>query len=62
SFSGLCYGIIRVTGFTRLANSAAGLLFPAGYAMLSILGLEMATGSFSVMPMGLFLVDLDWVA
>ena len=35
-------------------TAAAGLLFPAGYVMLSILGLEMATGSFSVMPMGLF--------
>lgn len=27
-------------------TAAAGLLFPAGYVMLSILGLEMATGSF----------------
>ncbi len=33
-------------------SSVAGLLFPAGYVMLSVLGLEMATGSFSVMPIG----------
>lgn len=33
-------------------SAAAGLLFPVGYVMLSILGLEMATGSFSVMPIG----------
>ncbi len=35
-------------------TAAAGLLFPVGYIMLAILGLEMATGSFSVMPMALF--------
>lgn len=35
-------------------TAAAGLLFPVGYVMLAILGLEMATGSFSVMPMALF--------
>lgn len=34
-------------------TAAAGLLFPVGYIMLAILGLEMATGSFSVMPMAL---------
>lgn len=33
-------------------SAAAGLLFPVGYVMLSIMGLEMATGSFSVMPIG----------
>lgn len=32
-------------------SAAAGLLFPVGYIMLSMLGLEMATGSFSQMPM-----------
>lgn len=35
-------------------SAAAGLLFPVGYVMLSFLGLEMATGSFSVMPIGAF--------
>ncbi|TYP86385.1 MULTISPECIES: formate/nitrite transporter family protein [Nitrosomonas] len=34
-------------------TAAAGLLFPVGYIMLAMLGLEMATGSFSVMPMAL---------
>lgn len=32
----------------------AGLVFPVGYVMLWILGLEMATGSFSVMPIGFY--------
>ncbi|BAW79483.1 formate/nitrite transporter [Candidatus Nitrosoglobus terrae] len=35
-------------------SGAAGLLFPVGYVMLSTLGLEMATGSFSVMPIGMY--------
>jgi formate transporter len=35
-------------------SAAAGLLFPVGYVMLSTLGLEMATGSFSVMPIGMY--------
>lgn len=35
-------------------SAAAGLLFPVGYVMLSALGLEMATGSFSVMPIGMY--------
>lgn len=33
---------------------AAGLIFPAGYVTLSFLGLEMATGSFATMPIGLY--------
>lgn len=35
-------------------SAAAGLIFPVGYIMLSALGLEMATGSFSIMPMGMY--------
>ncbi len=35
-------------------TAAAGLIFPVGYIMLATLGLEMATGSFSVMPIGMF--------
>lgn len=35
-------------------SAAAGLIFPVGYVMLATLGLEMATGSFSVMPIGMF--------
>jgi len=34
--------------------AAAGLIFPVGFVMMVFLGLEMATGSFSVMPMGVF--------
>lgn len=43
-------------------SSVAGLLFPVGYIMLSILGLEMATGSFSVMPIGAQMNIVSWYA
>jgi formate transporter len=33
---------------------AAGMVFPAGYVTLNFLGLEMATGSFATMPIGMF--------
>jgi formate transporter len=33
---------------------AAGLIFPVGYVTLSFLGLEMATGSFVTMPVGMY--------
>ncbi len=33
---------------------AAGLVFPAGYVTLSFLGLEMATGSFATMAIGMY--------
>lgn len=36
------------------STASAGLVFPVGYIMLATLGLEMATGSFSVMPMGMY--------
>lgn len=36
------------------STAAAGLVFPVGYIMLSTLGCEMATGSFSIMPIGVY--------
>lgn len=33
---------------------AAGLIFPAGYVTLNFLGLEMVTGSFATMPIGMY--------
>jgi len=35
-------------------TAAAGLIFPVGYIMLATLGLEMATGSFCVMTIGMY--------
>lgn len=55
----LCTGFLGyATAFAFLAVSqgmpgfTAGLLFPVGYVLIAILGLEMATGSFAVMGMG----------
>ena len=40
--------------------AAAGLVFPVGFVMMLFLGLEMATGSFSVMSMGVFAGLVKW--
>ena len=52
----LAYGastvFIMVAAGVPLA--VAGLVFPAGYVTLSFLGLEMATGSFALMPIGMY--------
>jgi formate transporter len=52
----LAYGAATV--FVMVAQgvplSVAGLVFPAGYVTLSFLGLEMATGSFATMPVGMY--------
>jgi formate transporter len=52
----LAYG--AATTFAMVAAGvplgAAGLIFPAGYVTLSFLGLEMATGSFATMPIGMY--------
>lgn len=45
-----------------IPSAVAGLLFPVGYIMLSILGLEMVTGSFSVMPIGVQVKIVSWYA
>src|SRR5437764_15097791 len=52
----LAYGAATV--FVMVAQgvplAVAGLVFPAGYVTLSFLGLEMATGSFALMPIGMY--------
>ena len=49
---GACVTFAMVAAGIPLA--AAGLIFPAGYVTLSFLGLEMATGSFATMPIGMY--------
>ena len=47
--------------FAGWSLAAAGLIFPVGFVMMVFLGLEMATGSFSVMPMGVFAGLVTWI-
>ena len=49
---GACVTFAMVAAGIPLA--VAGLVFPAGYVTLSFLGLEMATGSFATMPIGMY--------
>jgi len=52
----LAYGAATVFAMVAagIPLGAAGLVFPAGYTVLSFLGLEMATGSFATMPIGMY--------
>lgn len=52
----LAYGASVVFAMTAagIPLGAAGLIFPVGYVTLSFLGLEMATGSFVTMPIGMY--------
>lgn len=52
----LAYGASLVAFMVSqgVPSAVAGLAFPVGYVMLASLGLEMATGSFSVMPIGMY--------
>ena len=54
--SGAFLGIATSLAFTvraqPLAPIAAAVIFPVGFVLLVLLGLELATGSFALMPMG----------
>lgn len=52
----LAYGAAVVFAMVAagIPLGAAGLMFPVGYVTLSFLGLEMATGSFVTMPIGMY--------
>ncbi len=52
----LAYGATVVFAMVTagIPLGAAGLIFPAGYVTLSFLGLEMATGSFATMAIGMY--------
>lgn len=38
----------------------AGAVFPVGFAMIVLLGLELATGNFAVLPVGLIRGNVNW--
>ena len=52
----LAYGAAMVFSMVAagIPLGAAGFMFPAGFVTLSFLGLEMATGSFATMPIGMY--------
>jgi formate/nitrite transporter len=55
--SGAFLGIATSLAFTvraqPLAPIAAAVIFPVGFVLLVLLGLELATGNFALLPMGL---------
>lgn len=45
-----------------VAALVAGAVFPVGFAMIVLLGLELATGNFAVLPVGMVRGKLGWGA
>jgi formate transporter len=58
SLSGALLGFATTVAFAATAQGlppiAGALLFPVGFAMIVILGLELVTGSFSMLPAAVF--------
>ncbi len=49
-----------VIGSQRLPPIVAAAFFPVGFVMLALLGLELATGNFALLPTGLLAGELSW--
>jgi len=43
-----------------IASLVAGAVFPVGFAMIVLLGLELATGNFAVLPVGMARGTVTW--
>ncbi|MBV6475235.1 MAG: putative formate transporter 1 [Rhodocyclaceae bacterium] len=43
-----------------LASLVAGAVFPVGFAMIVLLGMELATGNFAVLPVGIARGTTNW--
>lgn len=43
-----------------MAALVAGAVFPVGFAMIVLLGLELATGNFALLPVGLVRARVSW--
>lgn len=62
--SGALLGIATSLAFTVKAQAlpaiAAAVIFPVGFVMLVLLGLELATGNFALLPMGVAARRVSW--
>jgi formate/nitrite transporter len=53
AFLGFATALVQVVIVQGALPFVAALLFPVGFVILVLMGLELATGNFAVMPMGL---------
>src|SRR6059058_3947232 len=51
--SGALLGFATTLAFTASLQTRVGLVFPVGFVMIVLLGLELVTGNFAVVPLAL---------
>ena len=60
AFLGYATSLAAVIVSQGLPPIVAAILFPVGFVMLTLLGLELATGNFALLPAGLIARDVTW--
>lgn len=60
AFLGYATSLAILIGTQGLPPIADAVLFPVGFAMLVLLGLELATGNFALLPMGVLEGGVRW--
>jgi formate/nitrite transporter len=60
AFLGYATSLAVVIISQGLPPIVAAILFPVGFVMLVLLGLELATGNFALLPAGLIAGDVTW--
>ena len=60
AFLGFATSLAISVGTQGLPPIVGAILFPIGFVMLVLLGLELATGNFALLPMGLLGRSVNW--
>jgi formate transporter len=60
AFLGYATSLAMVIVSQGLPPIVGAILFPVGFVMLALLGLELATGNFALLPAGLLRGDVSW--
>ena len=62
AFLGYATSLAIIIGTQGLPPIVGAILFPVGFVMLVLLGLELATGNFALLPMGALAKTVRWNA
>src|SRR6476660_478586 len=62
AFLGFATSLVFVVQTQGVPPLVGALCFPVGFVMLVLLGLELATGNFAILAVGLFSRDVGWQA
>ncbi len=60
AFLGYATSLAMMTVSQGLPPIVAAILFPVGFVMLALLGLELATGNFALLPAGIMSGEVTW--